>query len=240
MIRLLDLRQTLDAFAACNDDDEVWGSFGWVHASGGNLLEARFWLPPDEETAFDDDGEVPAAARALGLSTYLEPATFADVLDVQKRQRPLSVLEDYARALEHYAEYDAFLQVEGIDEALDAAPVAEQDAARAAGVGSGIFASFDLVLAACPDGQVKLVAQRAARLLEIPVGEALARCRALPLVLGERLDRRRAEAIDADFAALGVPLLVRGYKPFPWSQTPALPARSAGIIPAPATPAAAP
>jgi len=24
MIELLDLRQTLDSFASCNDDDEVW------------------------------------------------------------------------------------------------------------------------------------------------------------------------------------------------------------------------
>jgi len=118
MIELLDLQQTLHAFAACNDDDEVYGSFGWVHATEGDLLQARFWLPPDEDAAFDEDSEVPAEARALGLGTFLEPATFADVLDVQKRQRPLSSLRDYAQALAYYAEYDAFQQVEGIDEAL--------------------------------------------------------------------------------------------------------------------------
>ncbi|WP_214286716.1 hypothetical protein, partial [Acinetobacter pittii] len=78
-----------------------------------------------------------------GLGTFLEPATFADVLDVQKRQRPLSSLRDYAQALAYYAEYDAFQQVEGIDEALGEAEAAEQVAARAAGVGTGIFASFD-------------------------------------------------------------------------------------------------
>ncbi len=82
MIELLDLQQTLCAFAACNDDDAVYASFGWVHATGGDLLQARFWLPGDEDAAFDDGGDVPAEARALGLSTFLEPATFADVLDV--------------------------------------------------------------------------------------------------------------------------------------------------------------
>lgn len=222
MIALLDLRQTLDAFAACNDDHHVWESFGWVHATRGDVLQARFWLPPDEETAFDDAGEVPAAARALGLTTYLEPATFAGVLEVQKRQRPLSTLSDYAQALAHYAEYDAFLQVEGVDGAPGEDPIDARPQARDAGVGPGIFATFDLVLAACPDARIKAVAQRVARLLEMPAGEALARCRALPLALGERLDRNRAEAISADFAAIGVPLQVRGYKPFPWQDAPAL------------------
>ncbi|WP_313301589.1 hypothetical protein [Stenotrophomonas sp.] len=160
--------------------------------------------------------------RALGLGTFLEPATFADVLDVQKRQRPLSSLRDYAQALAYYAEYDAFQQVEGIDEALGEAEAVEQAAAREAGVGAGIFASFDLALNACPEGQIKAAAQRVARLLEIPVGEALARCRALPLVLGEALDRRRAQAIKDDFADIGATLQVQGFKPFPWMEAPAL------------------
>jgi hypothetical protein len=222
MIELLDLQQTLHAFAACNDDDEVYGSFGWVHATEGDLLQARFWLPPDEDAAFDEDSEVPAEARALGLGTFLEPATFADVLDVQKRQRRLSSLRDYAQALAYYAEYDAFQRVEGIDEALGEAEAAEQVAAREAGVGTGIFASFDLTLGACPEGQIKAAAQCVARLLEIPVGEALARCRVLPLVLGEALDRRRAQAIKDDFDVIGATLQVQGFKPFPWMDAPVL------------------
>lgn len=222
MIELLDLQQTLHAFAACNDDDEVYGSFGWVHATDGDLLQARFWLPPDEDAAFDEDSEVPAEARALGLGTFLEPATFADVLDVQKRQQPLSTLAGYARALSHYAEYDAFQQVEGIDEALGEATAEDRAAAREAGVGAGIFASFDLLLVACPEAQIKAAAQHVARLLEIPVGDALARCRGLPLVLGEALDRRRAQAIKDDFGRIGATLQVRGFKPFPWMEVPAL------------------
>lgn len=222
MIELLDLRQTLHAFAACNDDDEVWNAFGWVMASDEDLLAARLWLPSSSDEALDDDGERSAASAAMGLFPYLEPATFADVLDVQKRQRPLSSLQDYAQALAYYAEYDAFQQVEGIDEALGEAEAAEQVAARAAGVGTGIFASFDLTLRACPQGQIKAAAQRVARLLEIPVGEALACCRALPLVLGKALDRRRAQAFKDDFTAVGATLQVQGFKPFPWMDAPTL------------------
>jgi hypothetical protein len=220
MIELLDLRQTLDAFAACNDDDDVWQRYGWVYATDADVLDAQFWLAPR-----DEDGDADAlqtAARALGLSTFLEAATFADVLDVQKRQRPLSALDDYAHALAHYLEDDAFAQVEGIDEALGTAPAEEQDIALASGVGAGIFASFDLVLAACPPAQLKDVARRVAEHLQIPLGQALPRCRALPLLLGESLDRNHASALAADFSAVGAPLQVRGYRAFPWMAAPTL------------------
>ncbi|HCT27037.1 MAG TPA: hypothetical protein DIW85_12600 [Stenotrophomonas sp.] len=222
MIELLDLQQTLHAFAACNDDDEVYGSFGWVHATDDDLREARLWLPSSSDEALDEDGARSAASAAMGLFPYLEPATFADVLDVQKRQRPLSSVQDYAQALAYYAQFDAFQQVDGIDVALGEATAEDQAAARDAGVGAGIFASFDLALNACPEVQVKAAAQRVARLLEIPVGDALARCRALPLLLGEALDRRRAQAIKDDFADIGATLQVRGYKPFPWMEAPTL------------------
>ncbi|HDS1511205.1 hypothetical protein I5U67_13480 [Stenotrophomonas maltophilia] len=222
MIELLDLQQTLHAFAACNDDDEVWNAFGWVMASDEDLLAARLWLPSSSDGVLDDDGERSAALAAMGLFPYLEPATFADVLDVQKRQRPLSSLQDYAQALAYYAEYDAFQQVEGIDEALVEAGAAEQAAARGAGVGTGIFASFDLMLRVCPEGQIKAAAQRVARLLEIPMGEALARCRALPLLLGQALDRNRAQAIKDEFEAIGATVQVYGFKPFPWMDAPVL------------------
>ncbi len=222
MIELLDLQQTLHAFAACNDNHGVYESFGWVHATDGEPMQARFWLPPDEDTAFDDDGEVPAEARALGLSTYLEPATFADVLEVQKRQRPLSSLAEYAQALVHYHEYDAFQEVEGIDEALGEATAADRVAARDAGVGAGIFASFDLQLLTCADDQLKATAQALAHLHEVPVGEALARCRALPLLLGQGLDRNRAQAIKDEFEAIGATVQVQGFKAFPWMDAPVL------------------
>lgn len=222
MIELLDLRQTLQAFAACNDNYGVSRSFGWVHATDGDPMQARFWLPPDEDAAFDDDGEVPTEARALGLHEYLEPGTFAGVLFVQKRQRPLSTLAEYAKALEHYCEYDAFLEVKGVDEALGEATAADRLAARYAGVGADIFMSFDLWLLAYADDQLKAAAQCVARLHEVPVGEALARCRALPLLVGEALDRNRAQAIKDDFEAIGATVQVHGFKPFPWMDAPAL------------------
>ncbi|WP_260400226.1 hypothetical protein [Xanthomonas sp. F10] len=144
------------------------------------------------------------------------------MLDVQKRQCPLSTLQDYAQALAYYAEYDAFLQVEGVDEALGEADEDAWEAARALGVGPGIFASFDLVLARCPPEHLKPVAQQVARLLECPIRQALAACRAGPLTVGEALDRRRAAAIAADVAALGIRLQVQGYKAFPWMPVPTL------------------
>ncbi len=144
------------------------------------------------------------------------------MLDVQKRQRPLSTLAAYAQALAYYHEYDAFQQVEGIDEALGEATAADQAAAREAGVGAGIFASFDLQLLACADEQLKATAQAVAHLHEVPVGEALARCRALPLLLGEALDRNRAQAIKDQFEAIGATVQVHGFKPFPWMDAPVL------------------
>ncbi|WP_422353228.1 hypothetical protein [Stenotrophomonas sp. AR026] len=222
MIELLDLQQTLHAFAACNDDYDVSLSFGWVYATDGEPMQARFWLPPDEEAAFDDDDEVPAEARAHGLREYLEPGNFAGVLFVQKRQRPLSTVEEYAKALEHYCEHDAFLEVEGVDEALGEATEADRLAARYAGVGTDIFTSFDLWLLACGDEQLKATAQAVAHQHEVPVGEALARCRALPLLLGQALDRNRAQAIKDEFEAIGATVQVYGFKPFPWMDAPVL------------------
>jgi len=222
MIDLFELRQTLEAFAACNDDHAVWERYRWVHATDARVLDAQFWLAPHEDDDGEDEDDLQTAASALGLSECLEAATFADVLEVQKRQRPLSTLDDYARALEHYLEHDAFLQVEGVDDALGTAPAAERDIALALGVGPGIFASFDLVLTTCPPAQLKDVARRVAAQLQIPLGQALPRCRALPLLLGERLDRRRASALASDFNALGVPLQVHGYRAFPWMAAPTL------------------
>ena len=172
MIELLDLQQTLHAFAACNDDDEVRDTFGWVMASDENLLEARLWLSSSTDEALDDDGERSAASAAMGLFPYLEPATFADVLDVQKRQRPLSSVQDYAQALAYYAEFDAFQQVDGIDEALGGD-------GRRPGSGAGGRRRRRHLRVLRPgagrlSGAGSAAAQRVARLLEIPVGEALA------------------------------------------------------------------
>lgn len=220
MAELLTLCQALEAIAACNDDRDVWDRYGWVYATDGDEQEAMFWLSGHDVE--DDDPAVQAFVAEHGLSPYLEAATFADVLEVQKRQRPLSTLDAYAHALGYYSEYDAFAQVAGIEEALDEAPAEEQQAARAMGVGRGIFAAFDVVLAQCPETRVKDAARLVAGVLEVAVGQALPLCRALPLELGRDLQRTRAAAIVADFQALGIGPEVRGYRAFPWMAAPAL------------------
>jgi hypothetical protein len=220
MAELLTLCQALEAIAACNDDRDVWDRYGWVYATDGDEPEAMFWLSGHDVE--DDDPAVQAFFAEHGLSPYLEAATFADVLEVQKRQRPLSTLDAYAHALAYYSEYDAFAQVAGIEEALDEAPAEEQQAARALGVGRGIFAAFDVALAQCPETRVKDAARLVAGVLEVAVGQALPLCRALPLELGRDLQRTRAAAIVADFQALGIGLEVRGYRAFPWMAAPAL------------------
>ncbi|MEN5368337.1 hypothetical protein ABE571_18335 [Stenotrophomonas sp. TWI273] len=220
MTNLLSLGQTLEAIAGCSNDREVWDRYGWVYATDGDERDAVFWL--SDHDAEHDDARVEAFAAQHALSTYLEAATFADVLEVQKRQRPLSTLDDYAQALAYYSEYDAFAQVAGIDEALDQASVEDQQAARVRGVGPGIFATFDLALVQCPASMVKDAARIVAAVLDVPVGQELAWCRALPMDLGRDLERMRAAAIAAPFQAAGIALEIRGYRAFPWMDTPTL------------------
>ena len=218
MTELLTLCQALEAIAACSNDRDVWDRYGWVYATDGDEREAMFWLPAHD--ADDEDPAVQAFVAEHGLTTYLEAATFADVLEVQKRQRPLSTLDEYAHALTYYCEYDAFAQVEGIDEALDEAPAQEQLAARVLGVGRDIFAAFEVVLVQCPETMVKDAARLVAGVLDVPLGQALPLCRALPLELGRDLERTRAAALVADFQAVGIDLDVRGYRAFPWMAAP--------------------
>ncbi|MFN4161250.1 MAG: hypothetical protein ACK4FW_04595 [Stenotrophomonas sp.] len=220
MTELLTLCQALETLSACNNDRDVWDRYGWVYATDGDERQAMFWLSAQDDD--DDDRAVQAFVAKHGLTPYLEAATFADVLEVQKRQRPLSTLDDYAHALAYYSEYDAFPQVEGIDEALDEAPAEEQQAARALGVGRGIFAAFDIVLVQCPETALKEAARRVAGVLDVPLGQALPLCRALPLELGRDLERTRAAAIATDFRKAGIDLEVRGYRAFPWMAAPAV------------------
>lgn len=221
MTDLLTLGQVLEAIAGCSNDREVWDRYGWVYATEGDERDARFWL--SDHDAEHDDARVEAFAAQHALSTYLEAASFADVLDVQKRQRPLSTLDDYAQALAYYSEYDAFAQVAGIDEALGEATAEAQQAARALGVARGIFAAFDVALVQCPAAAVKEAARLTAAVRGIPLGQALRLCRALPVELGRDLERARATAMLAEFQAAGIALEIRGYRAFPW-----MPAPSAG------------
>lgn len=219
MTALLTLRQTLDAIAACSDDDQVWQRYAWVHANDQDVLTATFWLAGQDADDEEDADGVPAFAAAHGLRHYLEAATFADVLCVQKRQRPLSSLDDYARALQHYHQQDAFLERPGLSMAQGDAPPDERAAARAAGLSPGLYAAFDLVLATLTQEQVKAAASVVAAVMGVSVGAALPLLRALPLTVASNVDRTTCATLQHRFAAIGVTLQVTGYRSFPWQQT---------------------
>lgn len=96
MTDLLALGQALEAIAGCSNDRDVWDRYGWVYATDGDERDARFWL--SDHDAEHDDPSVEAFAAEHALSTYLEAATFADVLDVQKRQRAAAIAGDFRAA----------------------------------------------------------------------------------------------------------------------------------------------
>ena len=63
---------------------------------------------------------------------------------------------------------------------------------------------------------VDRAAKAAAELLGINAAEALNRCRQLPLVLGERVDARERDRIEARFADASLPLQRTTYVPLAW------------------------
>lgn len=79
-----------------------------------NPLSARIlFLTGDEEQEMDlvDVGgdELPAAAAEHNMKGFFDVQTFQDIVSVQKRNNPDSGPQDYVAAVNHYAEYDAFL-----------------------------------------------------------------------------------------------------------------------------------
>lgn len=214
MSKRLSLLDSIEAIAACHDDGDVWDRYSWVYVTDGvPLAEAQIYLSSSEDETdlvADEDGEEhPAFAVAHGLVSYLEAATFADVLSVQKRQQPLSQLEDYAVALEHYAERDAFL-----DRGKFYSGGSEPEPLP--GLSTDIFAEYGLQLISCPADQLLAAARATAELLEINAAEALARCRRLPLMLGERVDARERERIEARFAGIALPLQRTAHVSLAW------------------------
>lgn len=211
---LLTLRQTIEAIVACCDDGDVWDRYAWVYADGDDPLDARFYLSSgdeEDELLVDEDGEgLPPFAAEHALTHYLEAATFADVLIVQKRQRPMSTPEDYARALDFYHRRDAFLD-------LGEASESDIDEALRAGLSTGLFTEYDLVLATCPPERVGDAARTVANLFALSIAEALTLCRQLPLSLGRRVNRRDGEAIERRFSALGLPLQKTEHRALPWT-----------------------
>ncbi|MBB1626417.1 hypothetical protein [Achromobacter sp. UMC71] len=204
MRKLLSLRDGIEAIAARHDDSDVWDRYCWVYVTDDvPLVDARLYLSTredEDDPAVDEDGEEhPAFAIAHGLVSYLEAATFADVLSVQKRQQPLSRLEDYAAALEHYAEQDAFL-----DRGEFYSGGNEPELTP--GLSRDLYAEYDLQLIACPADRLLAAAKATADLLDINAADALNRCRQLPLALGERVDARERDRIEARFADIALPL----------------------------------
>lgn len=216
MSRLMNLREAIEALAACVDDTNLYERFSWVYArDSGELIDNRFFLScnADEEedpVEAEHGGEMPAYAAEHGLRHYLEAATFADVLSVQKTQRPLSTLEEFAAALKHYHEQDAF---------LDLGQFASGECAGnepQAGISRELYAEYDLRLAECPPERVGEAARASAALLQINVAQALARCRQLPMSLGMRVDGRARDRIEAKFADLSLPLERTTHRSLAW------------------------
>ncbi|MBD8571811.1 hypothetical protein IFT86_22595 [Pseudomonas syringae] len=150
------------------------------------MLESRFYLVPNTDE--DDERRVLDLGDQYNLSPCLEAADFADVLCVQKRQQPNSSLEDYAIALEHYAQQDAFLEVPGGDDLKAAEP----------GLARELYAEYDLFLAECAPDRLGVAAREVSAVLEINIATALQRWS------GRAHDRRSVHADQgAFFCAFG-------------------------------------
>lgn len=216
MPRLLSLREAVETLADCLDDEDMYRRFSWVYASEDlPLHEARFYLSSDEEEedpVEDELGrEMPEFAVAHKLTHYLEAATFVSVLTVQKEQQPLSSLDDFAKALTHYHEEDAFLDLGHFASADGSAK-----APVVAGISRELFAEYDLSLDDCPADRVGDAARATAAVRKINVGAALALCRQLPVSLGTRIGGREREQIEERFSALSLPLKRTTHRSLAW------------------------
>lgn len=206
MFKLKSFRETVEAIAECSDDRALWNQYVWVYVEGDTaLLDSRFYLVSRDDED-EDERRVSEFRARHDLSSCLEAATFADVLSVQKRQQPHSSLEDYAIALEHYSEQDAFLEVPGGDEPKPAEP----------GLARDLYAEYDLFMAECAPDQLSVAAREVSAILEINIASALEGCRALPLCLGERMTGDQCMQIEARFSALSIPLQRVTHRSFPW------------------------
>jgi len=212
MTDLLDLRSLLDLIVACNDDDAVWKTYGWVWAQEGDAASVGFHPQTrhGDDATDDGDGEPePPITTSPRLWLYLEAITLAGILDVQKQSRPLSGLDDYAQALDYYSQHDTFL------DHGEPAPRDREEADRR-GLSPGLYAAFDLTLETVESAQRKAAASLVAEVKALSVGEALAQVRALPLAVACNVDRATSAALQARFAAIGLALQVTGYRSFPW------------------------
>ena len=196
-MKLLSLREVIEAIANCDDDMDVYQRYAWVYADGDDPIgKQRFYLSSDHE-------EVETNSRCL--HPYLEAATFADVLSVQKRQNPLSTETDYARALEFYVDKDTFL-----DSNESGISVEHPNLSK------GLYHEYDLTLEHCPADRVGDAARAVSAVRGLLLRQALISCRTPPVVLAERVNAKACREIESRFAVLSLPLTRRTYQPLAW------------------------
>jgi hypothetical protein len=221
-VKLLSLREVIEAIASCANDTDVWRRYAWVWVYGdgdGPIAAQRFFISTDEATLNESGDDRSAFAVEHHLFPYLEAATFAAVLSVQKAQKRLSDEADYARALEHYAHHDAFLDLGGsgaID--LSGAGAVDGHAMESSHLSRRLYREYDLTLEHCPAERAGEAARAVSALLGLPLREALALCRQPPVNLGQRIDATACEKIEHRFASLSLPLVRRTYHGLPWLQ----------------------
>ncbi len=213
MLSLMCLREVIEAIGACIDDNDVWQRYSWVYADGDGSVEGcQLYLSSPHDEGKEEPGEGddrPGFAVSNNLYPFLEASTFAAVLQVQKRQKLDSTVHDYAKALDHYCHYDAFL---GLTE--PPGPASKNQEMPFKHLGFNIYREYDLLFEQCPSQHLPAMARAASEILRVPIGEALSLCRRPPVQLGQRVDGRISTRIEK--RCYGLPLLVQIYVPFPW------------------------
>jgi hypothetical protein len=221
IMKLLSLREVIEVIASCANDKNVYRRYGWVYVheddgdeGEGPIAAQRFFISMQgdkEPELLNESGDRSAFAVEHHLFPYLEAATFADVLGLQKAQKPLSDVADYARALEHYDRHDSFLDLNGSD-------AGDGRAIECSHLSRGLYREYDLTLEHCPAERAGDAARAVSALLGLPLREALALCRQPPVNLGQRIDANACENIENRFASLSLPLVRRTYHGLAWLQ----------------------
>ncbi|MDR2871448.1 MAG: hypothetical protein LBV45_02795 [Xanthomonadaceae bacterium] len=215
MAQIQTLRETIEAIAECRNKADVSDRYGWVYYSQQpeSFVDKQFYLSSNTDESDDPlrggSEHWPAFAIRHDMNRFLEVEVFADVLDAQKGQYPASQIKDYADALEHFAHRKSTLVV-------NASELAETDPVIAVKLSRRIYPEYDLKLAVCPPDRVGVAARALVKLQKITLVEAMARCRNLPIVVGDRVDAPHKDIIVSQFVQLGLPLSYVNYEPLVW------------------------
>ncbi|MFL9482999.1 hypothetical protein ACI6Q2_09510 [Chitinophagaceae bacterium LWZ2-11] len=105
-IELINFKEVINRIAACGNRTKLFNAYGNLYATtGDNLLTCNYYFSSTE----DMEEKQESILNEQGLWYLLEVQTFADVLSVQKGEKPNSSLEEYAKAVAYYVDKDAFL-----------------------------------------------------------------------------------------------------------------------------------